>query len=158
MNTDATSLDRLHDIVVPPAVSMWPLAAGWYVLLSMVFIVAVYFGLRFWRRWQTNGYRREALRQLAKMDDVFAIAKLLRRTALAVVPRTELAQKTGMVWADWLASQNPNPMPSEVRRMLGSGVYGLHDKQSGLNSLRNYAKNWITYHMFSKPFTKKSGE
>lgn len=158
MSTDATSLDRLHDIVMPPAVSWWPLAAGWYVLLSLVFFIAVYFGLRFWRRWQKDGYRREALRQLAKMDDVSAIAKLLRRTALAVVPRAELAQKTGSVWVDWLARQYPKPMPPEVYRLLGSGMYSASDKQEDISSLHNYAKSWITHHMISQSFTKQSGE
>jgi len=157
MSTDATNLDRLHDIVMPPAVSWWPLALGWYVVLSLVFIAALYFGLRFWRKWQGNGYRREALRQLAGMENVSTIAELLRRTALAVVPREELAQKTGSDWTDWLASQYREPMPLEVQRLLGSGTYSTADQQQDLVSLRIYAKSWITHHMISNPVIKKTG-
>lgn len=158
MNSDVTSLDRLHDIVLPAEVSWWPLAPGWYALLCIVLIVAVFFSFRLWRRWQADAYRRAALLELAKMKDVPAIAELFRRTALAVVPRSEVAQKTGSAWADWLAGHYSAPVPSEVHRLLSAGVYGTSVKEQEVKSLRNYASSWISNHMFSQSFTKKSGE
>ncbi|MCW5889872.1 MAG: DUF4381 family protein [bacterium] len=34
--TDATSLDRLADVVLPPAVAWWPPAPGWLVAGAVV--------------------------------------------------------------------------------------------------------------------------
>lgn len=36
MNADASSLDDLRDIAVPPPVSWWPLAPGWWVVILIV--------------------------------------------------------------------------------------------------------------------------
>lgn len=38
MSTDAASLANLHDIVLPPSVSWWPLAWGWYLLSALLLV------------------------------------------------------------------------------------------------------------------------
>ena len=149
MNSDATSLDRLHDIVLPTAVSWWPLAPGWYVLFGLTLLFIVWFIYRRWKRWQGNAYRRQALRELGDVTESFQIAELLRRTALAVVPRSEVAQKTGAEWADWLAGQCPVPMTSEVHQFLAGGVYSVSAKEQNVDKLRDYAVSWITRHHLS---------
>ena len=146
MSTDAANLDRLHDIVLPQAVSWWPLALAWNVIFVLLLVVCAYLGYRFWRRWQTNAYRREALQELADMKDSPAIAELLRRTALAVVPRPEVAQKTDSAWTEWLAAQCACPMPSEVRQLLAGGVYEQHEPDGNFELLRGYAIEWVSKH------------
>lgn len=146
MSTDAANLDRLHDIVLPQAVSWWPLAPGWYVISLLLLVVCACLGYRFWRRWQANAYRREALQELADMKDSPAIAELLRRTALAVVPRSEVAQKTDSAWADWLAAQCSYPMPSEVHHLLAAGIYNQHEADAYFDLLRSYATQWVRNH------------
>jgi hypothetical protein len=42
MKDSATNLDRLHDIVVPAPVPWWPPAPGWYVVLTVALIIALY--------------------------------------------------------------------------------------------------------------------
>ena len=146
MNESATSLDRLHDLVLPPAVPFWPLAPGWYVVFAFLFAVLLLAAIRAVARYRANAYRREALRKLALLEQPAAIAELLRRTALAVAPRPVIAEKTGAAWVDWLAAQCPEEMSGTVRERLTAGVYGRPTADPELSSLRDYAARWITGH------------
>jgi len=146
MNDSTTSLDVLHDLVLPPAVPWWPPAPGWYVVIALALIAAALVALRAWKRRRANAYRRAALRELAALQDVPAIAELLRRTALAVAPRSLIAEKTGTEWLDWLAAQCPVAMPDTVREQLTTGVYGRPAARDELSALRDYAGRWISRH------------
>jgi hypothetical protein len=146
MTEDPTSLDRLHDIVLPPAVPWWPLAPGWYVLLGLLVLATAWLARRSWKRWRANAYRRAALRELAVLQDAPAIAELLRRTALAVAPRTVIAEKTGSAWTDWLVAQSAEAMSPQVRQLLSVGVYGPPVPEQQVSALRDYAARWISSH------------
>lgn len=146
MNEPATSLAHLHDIVLPPAVPWWPPAPGWYVVFTLALTAAAWAAFRVWKRWQSNAYRREAARELASLDSSAAIAELLRRTALAIAPRSTIAEKTGAAWLDWLASRYPEPMPDTVRAQLTTGVYDRSAASRDLRALRDYATGWIMGH------------
>ena len=146
MNEDPTSLDRLHDLVLPPEVPWWTPAPGWYFVFALLLVAAAWMAIRAWKRWQSNAYRREALRKLASLEQAAEIAELLRRTALAIAPRKVVAELTGAAWLDWLAAQFPEPMPDVVRSQLTAGVYGRPAASCELTALRDYAARWITDH------------
>lgn len=158
MNTDAASLDRLHDLILPPAVGWWPLAPGWYTVLALLGLLAVWFLWRYWKHWRANAYRREALQHLRQLQDCPAISELLRRTALAVVPRTEIAGKTGPAWADWLADRSHESMSPEVYQMLSLGVYDRSSGQYDISLLHDYAARWISTHQLIIPPAKEDSE
>jgi hypothetical protein len=144
MNDSAASLDRLHDLALPPQVSWWPPAPGWYVVIALALIATAWLALRLWQRWQGNAYRRAALHELKSLETPAAIAELLRRTALAVSPRSSVAEKSGSAWLDWLAAQLHEPMPESVRVQLTTGVYARPCTTPDLTHLRAYATRWIT--------------
>jgi len=146
MTNSATSLDRLHDIVLPPEVSWWPLAPGWYVVLGIVLVLVLVLVHRAWNHWQANAYRRAALRELASAADAPAIGELLRRTALAMAPREGIAVLTGNDWLDWLTAQSSEAMPDGMRRQLTTGVYDQRMPEHELAPLRSYAERWIAHH------------
>jgi len=146
MTTDPASLDRLHDLVLPPAVPWWPPAPGWYAVIVLLLLAAGWLGWRLWQRWQANRYRREALRILATLADAPAMAELLRRTALAMAPRIVIAGKTGEAWVDWLAAQCPEAMPATVRAQLAAGIYARPAADEDLGALRAYTARWIARH------------
>jgi hypothetical protein len=150
MNDPATSLDRLHDLVLPAAVPWWPAAPGWYVVFLVVLVLLLLLVHRAWKRRQASAYRLAALRELGSLQDAAAIAELLRRTALAVAPRQVIAEKTGTAWLDWLAAQCSEIMPDAVRTQLTAGVYGRSAADRDLSVLRDYAALWIArHHMIS---------
>jgi hypothetical protein len=146
MNDSATSLDRLHDLALPPEVSWWPLAPAWHAVIALLLVVAAWMARRVWRHWQSNAYRRDALSELKSLEDPAAIAGLLRRTALAIAPRPEIAEMTGSAWLDWLAAQTSEAIPDAVRTQLTAGVYGRPAANQELNALRDYAARWISRH------------
>ena len=146
MSSSPTSLDRLHDLSAPPEVPWWPPAPGWYVVLGLAVLLALTLGFRRWSRWRANAYRRAAMRELSTLESGPEIATLLRRTALAIVPRERVASMHGTEWLDWLSAQARDPMPDEVRRQLTGGIYAPPGAPQAIDSLRTYAGHWISRH------------
>ncbi|QDT28802.1 DUF4381 domain-containing protein [Gimesia panareensis] len=144
MKNDATSLDRMHDIVLPDAIPWWPPAPGWYVVLAALGGLVLYLSYRGWRHWEANRYRRLALRELEQAHSILEVSELLRRTALMVVPRAEVAAQTGAAWPTWLAAHAPLAMDEQISRQLTVGVY---DGSTGeIEGLKQYAAGWIRQH------------
>ena len=105
---DAGNLQNLNDIVVPGPVGWWPLAPGWYVLGAIAFIACLVLAFRWWRRWQGNRYRRQAMTELALIrgqasgENLQQLPALLKRAALSIWPREEVASLTGLAWHRFL--------------------------------------------------------
>jgi hypothetical protein len=155
MTPDPASLDRLHDLVLPPAVPWWPPAPGWYGVLFLLAFGVAWLAWRFWKRWRANGYRRAARRALTAAQSAPAIAELLRRTALAMAPRPVIAEMSGGAWLDWLSAQCPTPMPDGVRRLLTAGIYGRPAADPDLGVLRDYTARWIARHRAISPEARR---
>ena len=151
MNSTDTSLDRLHDIVLPPEVSWWPPAPGVLFILVLAFAVVLILAYRVWKQWSANAYRRAALRELADASSPTMIAELLRRTALAVFPRETVAGRTGNDWVDWLAAQSPEPVSHAVREQLAAGIYGHSASPPDCKLLADFAEGWIRHHRSPYP-------
>ncbi|WP_193215026.1 DUF4381 domain-containing protein [Luteolibacter marinus] len=144
MPEDPASLDRMHDLALPPQVPWWPLAPGWYVVIALLLVLALLLAHRIWSHWRRNAYRRAALHQLATCGDSPAVAELLRRTALAIVPRSEVAAKSGSDWTDWLDTCAPATMPAAVKEHLITGPYAAPVPVTP--ELLGYARDWIRHH------------
>ena len=149
MNESANSLERLHDVVMPVPVSLWPPAPGWYVVIGIVFAAFVILGYRSWSRWRSSAYRRVALRELDDADSPAQISELLRRAALSRASREEVSGLIETDWTDWLAARCPSPMPEEVRVDLSFGAYRPGPTDADFPALREYARNWLLYHDFT---------
>jgi hypothetical protein len=99
--SDPADLSNLRDIVVPPAVSFWPPAPGWWGVGAVCVVAAGVAIALAVRHWQRNAYRREALRELetAEGSDISAI---LKRAALVAFPREQVASLSGAAWLAFL--------------------------------------------------------
>jgi hypothetical protein len=103
MNSDPTSLVRLHDVIVPPPVPWWPPAPGWVVIGLLLILALGYWIIRAIRHWQSNCYRREALELLENVHSSGGeLATLIKRVALSVYPRARVASLTGEQWLTFL--------------------------------------------------------
>jgi Domain of unknown function (DUF4381) len=162
MNPDLTSLDRLHDIIIPPAAPWWPPAPGWYWVFGFVAIAFLIVALRLLLRWQHNCYRREALAELARLEAALddpaqrgaaltGFAELLKRAALSAWPREDLASLTGSAWLSFLDhtgrtksfTEGPGALlePVAYDPRLADGL-----KAPQLHELAGQVRHWLKHH------------
>ena len=98
---DELSLSRLHDIVEPEAVSLWPSAPGWILLYGLASVLLIVLAFNRYVRWRRDAYRRQALALLPDTPEN-ELNGLLKRVALSHWPREEVASLTGDAWLEFL--------------------------------------------------------
>lgn len=111
---DEGVLAKLHDIVLPKPIGLWPLAIGWYFVFFMGLILLGLL-LFYWHKHVVNALpKREALRHLKKVQQTYLndgnklaaiiqLSELLRRVALAYFPKEKVAS---LVEEDWIVFLN----------------------------------------------------
>ena len=141
------ALAKLHDYYQPIQPAWVPQTIGWYVLFVFLALFLLWLLFRAIHRWFANRYRREALRELATATpDQFSA--LLKRTALAVWPREQVASLSGN---DWLTFLNEAAKTESFLTMPGSQIeeFALHQNSASLDeeqALRDIAVQWIRRH------------
>ena len=157
---DPAALSKLHDIVVPPPVSWWPPAPGWYGLAGLLIGLATWLAWRGVSRRRAGAFRRAALRELdglrsrmkipaQRMEALRQLPCLLKRTALAAWPREEVAGLSGKEWLAFLdRSSGMNDFTEGGGRILLDLAYGrsssleiLTDEE--IRALTGLAGRWI---------------
>lgn len=160
MNTDPTSLDRLHDLVLPPALPWWPPAPGWLWILGALVLLAAVLAVRSFARWQRNHYRREALAELQRIESRIAgnevqaavaqLAELLKRTAITAYPREQTAALSGAAWFDFLDQRGGTQFAAGPGPLLEQVVYSgqLEGVEAGqVQELLRQCQGWIRSHV-----------
>ncbi len=150
MNPESQTLP-LRDIHLPEAVSGWPPAMGWWLLLALLLLlpVVVWTVRKFMARQQL---RQQALAELNKIETRFQqhqnsqqlvsdISILLRRICISRFPCHDVAGLHGEAWIDFLNSQT-NSFDAEKSQALINGPY---QKQCHIHSLPliNASRDWI---------------
>jgi hypothetical protein len=112
--TIAGELLQMAEVVESPPPSWRPQTIGWPVAGAIVLALLAFAAWRWWRHYRANRYRREALAELARLRAdmsaspqaralaLVAMAELIKRTALAVWPRAQVAGMAGAEWAQFL--------------------------------------------------------
>lgn len=162
LEPDAGSLQSLHDIVTPAAVSWWPLAPGWYAIAGLLLVIIAGAAWRSWRGYRANRYRREALHACAAIERRMAdpalrwsgladIAELLKRVALAAYPREQVAGLTGDAWWRFLEmGTGPTGSGNEMRVIMDLALYGnpadTDPNDDMVRAICSAARDWIRNH------------
>lgn len=145
MNENSTSLDRLHDLVTPPPVPWWPPAPGWAIVLALFALLLLAVLLKVFMHWQANRYRREALAMLENTPPA-GLSALLKRVALTVWPREEVADLTGEPWLQFLdRTGSMNLFAGGAGKHLESVAFNPA-ADAGAPDLRRAAREWIQKH------------
>lgn len=132
------SLANLRDIAVPQPPPLWPPAPGLWVLLIVAAAVVIALGVFLRRRWVDNAYRRAGL---ALLDDARTNRDaniVLKRVALAVYPRSEVAPLYGDDWAAFLDGR--------CRKTRFADLGSVADDAEVSRDLRSLARTWIRHH------------
>lgn len=123
-------LSHIHEVVAPADVDWLPSGPGLLVLAGLVGCAMLSQGVRRWRLWLAEGYRREATQQLSEWilacqngqfstADLAAIPALIRRVALMSWGRETVVPLDGKNWLDFLnQSLRPGPCLAEGELLL----------------------------------------
>jgi hypothetical protein len=107
------ALAGLHDVVVPQPVSFLPATPAWLVVLVLLLAALSWTAVSVLRRYGSNRYRREAAAALREIEKRLhspatrqvALAELpvlVKRVALVLAPRAEVAGLNGDPWLELL--------------------------------------------------------
>ena len=112
MNLPEKNIDGLRDIHLPDAISWWPPAIGWWILLALV-IAALIFIPKLYRRITYTPLKKVANTTFRNIIDkykqdnddarfIIETSQFLRQTAMSYYGREDVAQLTGEKWVQAL--------------------------------------------------------
>jgi len=154
------ALADLQELPLPAAVSYRPQTIGWAFVGATVVTAAAIAAWRWWQRWRANAYRRDALREMADLEQrlaspethaaaAHALPALVKRTALACTARERVARLSE---DEWLAFLDRTCPPGGFA--AGPGLWlprlayetGAEPSDSELQDLIALVRRWITHH------------
>ena len=148
-------LINLKDIHLPPPVSFWPPAPGWWIL-SVLLISSLFIGgVWFYRQHKKRRPKTEALRILKDLqilyqnsqDEVVSLrnlSNLIRRTALTFFDIDAVASLQGSSWLEFLDKTGKTKEFSQgVGKVLGNEVF-QQKVNPDMNALFPLVKKWIS--------------
>ncbi len=138
MNSEQYSLNNLRDIVVPHPPPFWPPAPGVWVVLGVVAATVL---IVWWRRHliqKRNAYRSAGLVLLGDARTVHDVSVVLKRVALAVFPREQVASLYGRDWVAFLKTTCSQTSFSEIA--------GTEYSAEASQALIELAGFWIRFH------------
>jgi len=150
---DTGSLEALHDIVVPPSVSIWPATTGWYWMIGLSAVIVGASSIWAVARWQHNAYRRAALDELERLeaqagvsgDTIRLIAELIKRVAMMSCSRAQIASLSG---AEWLTFLDTTIGTSDFTQGPGRQLLDVYTPtpQPVAAPLIDLMRHWIIHH------------
>lgn len=117
----------LRDIHLPPEISWWPLAWGWWLVISLV-VLGLLALVWWWLQRPTSTARMNlsaqtsALQELERIESQYRhdplglvreLSVLLRRIAISLYGRRSVAGLTGVSWLQFLDKQGGSPVFSQ---------------------------------------------
>lgn len=106
--TQAYSLENLNDIIVPDGLGIFPLAPGMTLLICFVIGLLFYWSYHQWVTYKSDAYRRQALHEIALIQQqqsplsLLALPALMKRVALTRYSDEQVASLSGLSWLQFL--------------------------------------------------------
>ena len=123
MNSERYSLSNLRDIVLPDTPGFWPPAPGVWIVLGILAAVLIIICWKWFSFRKRNLYRKAGLALMGNVKTVYDLSVLLKRVALAVFPREQVASLFGKDWVDFLNQTCPEcNFSEEVMKNPGNEV------------------------------------
>ncbi len=141
MTEDISSLNKLHGIVLPEPPLLWPPASGVWVIALFILCFMFFIVYRQVRNHKLNRYRRAGLLLLNDVETVYELSVILKRVALVVYPREQVAPLHGEEWRDFL-----NKTCRSCK--FSSGILNNYNSAADLE-LIDCARIWIKKHRAS---------
>ncbi|GAD77073.1 hypothetical protein VAZ01S_060_00230 [Vibrio azureus NBRC 104587] len=125
MTTNNPSLD-LAPIIVPESVNWFPLAWGWWVVISGVVFLFIIISLFIKSRAKRLQAKKTALRLLTDPDvshTPSSALQVLRQVTFSYFPREEVAALTGSAWYQFLDSHSKDSRFVDKQQQWQAALY-----------------------------------
>ena len=142
----------LRDIHLPEAISWWPPAIGWWVLAVLI-PLCLYLTIKLYKRMTRKTALKSAKKylkklrdneQLSKQEKLVALSSLMRRTAVSLYPRAEVASLAGEDWLNFLDKSISNRgFNSDTGWLLTDALYAKAADTHYLAPLFNLCESWL---------------
>jgi len=142
----------LRDIHIPEPISWWPPAIGWWVLAVLI-PLSLYLLYRLYKRLTRKTALKAAKKQfkqlqenqeLSPQDKLIQLASLLRRIAVSLYPRAEVASLTGEQWMNFLDASLQHPeFKQGIGLLLVDAPYRRSPNLAELDALFSLCETWI---------------
>ena len=142
----------LRDIHIPDAISWWPPAIGWWILAVLIpFCLYLMFKLykRVTRKTALKSAKKyfKTLRddqQLTQQEKLIALSSLMRRTAVSLYPRADVASLTGENWLNFLDNSIADRgFNSDTGYLLTGSLYARDADTHYLAALFTLCETWL---------------
>ena len=148
-------LAELKDIHLPEIIGWWPPALGWWLLLVLFLGVLLLVLISIRKRRERMAPYRAAMKEFDRITGDYHAHKdstrlsqqlsvLLRRIAISIMPRSEVAGLTGEMWLEYLDKLSGQTiLCSEIGRQLLQAPYRAGMTVDG-DALLATCKQWIS--------------
>ena len=154
MNLQDKNIDGLRDIHLPGAISWWPPAIGWWILLALL-IAAFIFIPKLYRRVTFIPLKKVANTTFKNIIDkyknnnndsqfIIETSQFLRQTAMSYCGREDVAQLTGEKWVQALNKLTDQAhFNDEIKQTLINAPYQKNSRIDA-EQLINAVQNWLS--------------
>ena len=151
---EVNPLANLKDIHLPPAISFWPPAPGWWILAVFFVLLTVFCVWWLRRRYEGSRHKVEVLRILknlqlqheespAALTTLRTLSQLLRRTALSFSKQEDVASLQGEDWLKFLdKSGNTTKFTKGVGKIFGENLF-QYKPEFEIETLFPLVSKWV---------------
>jgi hypothetical protein len=144
-------LQDLKDIRIPAVIENWPLAYGWWLLLSFIILGICLLALWLVKFRKVRIAKRQALRALQQIDasslnSVSQLNQLLKRVTMEYFPNHNVQEMYGKKWTEFLAGALPSSKSKnffESFELMQNELYQVHATENILYA--RYSKSIETW-------------
>ncbi len=148
----------LRDIHLPPEIGWWPLAWGWWLVLS-VGLFALIALLVWWLKRPTSHRQRyrsaqaSALQELDRIEQQYQhdpmglvreLSVLLRRIAISLYGRRSVAGLTGLSWLQFLDKHTGSPVFSQRFQQALTELPYRAQGSADVSALVQEVRQWLS--------------
>ena len=142
MSKDTSTLLPLNPMHLPEPPSWFPLAWGWWALITSVIVGLLIVWLLLYRKKRHLAAKKTAQRLMASHQKPADAIELVRQAALCYFPREEIAQLPGTEWYEFLDSQLNQPVFITNYELWQQALYSKHPIQE-THTLLQDCSLWI---------------
>lgn len=148
---------ELGPLYEPDAVGFSFQSPGWYFLVGMIILLAIYLSIKWMRKYLKNAYRRDALKHLSAIESGLGLQEeavslrstlvLLKNVAMQTFGRENVAALFGNDWLLFLEEKGKDTPFRNYSSSISASLYRLEKPQKEqLREIIDLSKRWIKTH------------